>query len=97
MSGSTIHEQFQDMICDEVQSRRGQGLKTAFIEVARFFGLTERRVRAAWHHEIRTVSADEWQAVRDRRVAALRARQAQIAHEIDLLAARLDEGVGGGR
>jgi hypothetical protein len=91
MSGSTLNDEFQNLICDEVQSRRGRGLKAAFNEVARLFGLTERRVRAAWHHEIRTVTADEWQVVRACRVAALRARQAQIAHEIDVLGRELDD------
>ncbi|WP_259650177.1 hypothetical protein [Gluconacetobacter diazotrophicus] len=94
MSGSLRHDEFQDMICAEIEVRRGRGLKAAFAEAARFFGLSERRVRAAWHREIRMVSVDEWQAVRARRVAALRARQDQIAHEITLLAHELDAGGG---
>ncbi|WP_227004172.1 hypothetical protein [Kozakia baliensis] len=77
--------QFQDMVCEEVRSRRGIGLKGAFVEVARAFGLTERRVRACWHHEVRSVTADEWDVVRRRRIDALKKRQAQIAHQIALL------------
>lgn len=77
--------QFRNMVCEEVGFRRGVGLKAAFVEVARAFGLTERRVRACWHNEVRTVTADEWDVVRDRRVAALKRRQAQIAHQIALL------------
>jgi len=77
--------QFQDIVCDEVQIRRGMGLKAAFVEVARAFGLTERRVRAAWHHEIRTVTADEWEAVKRGRIETLRKRQEQLAHQIATL------------
>lgn len=94
MSGSTLNDDFRRLITDEVRSRRGDGLKRAFGEVARYFGLTERRVRAAWHGEIRNVSADEWQMVRARRLAALRARQAEIRHELDTLSIDLDQ-IGG--
>lgn len=90
MSGSTLNDDFQRLITDEVRSRRGDGLKRAFGEVARYFGLTERRVRAAWHGEIRNVSADEWQVVRTRRLAALRARQVEIRQELDALHFDLD-------
>ncbi|NHN83645.1 hypothetical protein GOB93_03195 [Acetobacter musti] len=90
MSGSTASDQFREMIREEVSARRASGLKRAFSEVARFFGLTERRVRAAWHGELRHVSADEFSQVRDRRLASLRARQAQIAADI----AQLGEDLG---
>ncbi len=89
VSGSVYQDEFCGAIRAEVEARRGRGLKIAFAEAARFFGLTERRVRAAWHGEVRTVSADELLAVRARRVAALRARHAEIAREIAGLALEL--------
>ncbi|MBV1835633.1 hypothetical protein [Acetobacter estunensis] len=85
MSGSTLTDQFQDMVREEVAERRASGLKGAFREVARIFGLTERRVRAAWNRELRSVRAEEWEAVRTRRLASLRARQEHIAAELAAL------------
>jgi len=81
----TMRDQFQDMVCAEVRERRGMGLKAAFLEVARFFGLSERRVRACWNGEIRAVLAHEWEAVRGRRIEAVRRRQAALAHQLMLL------------
>lgn len=85
MSGSASSEQFRQMICDEIADCRASGLKRAFVEVARHFGLTERRVRAAWHGELRNVRVDEFSQVAERRMEKLRQRQAQIAHEIAIL------------
>lgn len=90
MSGSTLSDQFQNAISAEVEARRARGLKAAFSEVARLFGLTERRVRACWHHEIRRVSADEFEAVRTRRRALLVQRHEQLEREMAVLAATLD-------
>lgn len=89
MSGSTLSDQFQDTIAAEIENRRARGLKAAFGEVARLFGLTERRVRACWHHEIRRVSLDEWEAVRHRRRELLQQRHAELAQEIAQLTATL--------
>ncbi|GBQ23080.1 hypothetical protein AA12717_1384 [Gluconacetobacter sacchari DSM 12717] len=89
VSGSVYQEEFCGAIRAEVEARRGRGLKGAFAEAARFFGLTERRVRAAWHGEIRSVSAQELLAVRAHRVAALRGRHEEIAREIAGLALEL--------
>jgi len=77
--------QFRDMVCDEVRFRRGIGLKAAFAEVARLFSLTERRVRACWHDELRTVTADEWDLVRKRRIDTLKRRHAHLTRQIALL------------
>ncbi|QHC36444.1 hypothetical protein [Komagataeibacter xylinus] len=92
MSGSTMTEQFQNTVCGEIESRRGHGLKAAFVEVARLFGLTERRVRACWHHEIRRVSVDEWEVVRARHRQLLQQRHDRLAHELELIAAAMDDG-----
>ena len=89
MSGSTLSDQFQNAISAEIEARRARGLKAAFSEVARLFGLTERRVRACWHHEIRRVSADEFEAVRTRRRALLVQRPVQLASETADLAPHL--------
>lgn len=82
MSGSTLTDQFQEMVRQEVGSRRATGLKGAFREVARLYNLTERRVRAAWHGELRSVRAEEWENVRTRRREALHLRQEQIRQEL---------------
>ncbi|BAK83949.1 hypothetical protein [Komagataeibacter medellinensis] len=91
MSGSTLSEQFQTAVCAEVESRRAHGLKAAFGQVARLFGLTERRVRACWHHEIRRVSADEWELVRARHRQLLQQRHDQLAHEMELIMAAIQD------
>lgn len=93
VSGSTMTDQFQNTICTEIETRRGHGLKAAFVEVARLFGLTERRVRACWHHEIRRVSADEWEMVRARHRQLLQKRHDQLAHELEIIAAAMNDGV----
>ncbi|KXV65626.1 hypothetical protein [Gluconobacter oxydans] len=80
-----LTERFQDMVNEEVRDRRGLGLKGAFREVARLFGLTERRVRACWHHEIRSVTAGEWEAVRQARIQTLKARQLRLQQQLDRL------------
>lgn len=80
-----LTEQFQSMVNEEVQDRRGLGLKAAFREVARLYGLTERRVRACWHREIRSVSAGEWEAVRCRRTEALQARLDRLQQQLERL------------
>ena len=91
MSGSTMTDQFQNTICTEVETRRAHGLKAAFVEVARLFGLTERRVRACWHHEIRRVSVDEWETVRARHRHLLQQRHDQLAHEMELIMAAMQD------
>ena len=90
MSGSTLSDQFQNAISAEIEARRARGLKAAVSEVARLFCLTERRVRACWHHEIRRVSADEFETVRARRRALLMQRHEQLEREMADLAATLD-------
>ncbi|MCE2576044.1 hypothetical protein [Komagataeibacter sp. FNDCR2] len=92
MSGSTMTEQFQNTICTEVETRRGHGLKAAFVEVATLFGLSVRRVRACWHHEIRRVSVDEWEEVRARHRQLLQQRHDRLAHELEMIAAAMDDG-----
>lgn len=82
MSASTITSQFQEMVRQEVGARRAIGLKGAFREVARLYSLTERRVRAAWHGELRSVRAEEWESVRVRRLEMLRVRQEQLRQEL---------------
>jgi len=43
----------------------GAKLKNAFPRVARFVGLSERRIRAIWNHEARAIRADEIDALRE--------------------------------
>ncbi|GAN90987.1 hypothetical protein Gbfr_022_031 [Gluconobacter frateurii M-2] len=80
-----LTDQFQTLVCDEVEDRRGRGLKAAFREVARLYGLTERRVRACWHGEVRFVGAAEWESVRRGRITALQERQARLQHQLERL------------
>jgi len=86
MSESAMNEQFQEWVRAEVMARRGRGLKAAFREVARLFMMTDRRVRACWHGELRTVTAFEWETVKARRIAALREDHARLEREIAALA-----------
>lgn len=42
----------------------GAKLKAAWPRIARLVGLTERRIRAIWHSEARSIRADEMDALR---------------------------------
>jgi len=84
-------QQFQGMITDAVRDRRAGGLKAAFREVARLYQLSDRRVRAAWHGEIRDVSASEWHEVRRIHIELMRLRQARLEHELAMLRALMIE------
>ncbi|MBS4075449.1 hypothetical protein KGY14_09630 [Ameyamaea chiangmaiensis] len=90
MSTEAIGQSFQDIVCQEVQSRRPrEGLRAAFATVAREMGITVRRVRACWHHEVRSVAAAEWDAARRVQRRRLEADQARIAAQLAAIEGRL--------
>jgi len=67
MSPESLCASFQDEVRAAVAERRQEvGLRRAFAEIARWYGLTERRVRACWNGEVRTVTAAEWLKVQQR-------------------------------
>ncbi|GLQ61572.1 hypothetical protein [Gluconobacter cerinus] len=80
-----LTDQFQTLVRDEIEDRRGRGLKAAFREVARVYGITERRVRACWHGEVRFVGAAEWESVRRGRIEALQVRQSHLQQQLERL------------
>lgn len=92
MSDSIV-QQYASMVRESVEARKPErGLQNAIHDVARDYGLTDRRVRGCMYGEIRLVEASEWVQVRNRflkhleaeadrciaRAAALRARHAAL-------------------
>lgn len=51
---------------DAIQRRRSSGVKRAVQEVARLYGMGERRVIAYWRKEIRQPPAHEYLAMREK-------------------------------
>ncbi len=90
MSPEILCAAFQDDVKAAVEERRPiNGLQRAFGEVARLFGLSERRVRACWHGEVRSVSAAEWHAVRLRHQAVLAEREERLARDLATVQQRI--------
>ena len=56
-ASSTAHQAFCKPLREAVHAREHLGRKRAIFEVARFFGLTERRVKAAFYNEVKEVLA----------------------------------------
>ena len=75
-------------IREAVDARRSAGRARAIYEVARFFGLPERRVKAAVYGEVKRVLADELAQVQTRLIAHLEAEERRLEAQRALVAAR---------
>jgi len=91
MTDAVIQE-FSEIVEQTVDAcaRRCRSIKAATFEAARILGLTERRVRAIRHREIRSVTASEWLGVRARFAVYLEAEARRQAAEVVLLQARVE-------
>ena len=75
----TVVSQFASMITESVEARKPEsGLQRAIHEVARDYGMSERRVRACLYREVRLVEATEWIQVRTRFLRHLEAEAARL-------------------
>ena len=79
---------FCDPIREAVAARRSSGMSRAIYDVARFFGLSERRVKAAVYGEIRQVLAAELLQVQQRMLEHLEAEDRRLEAQRALIAAR---------
>jgi hypothetical protein len=88
-SEAAVNETFSVTLRDAVLARRARGMAIAIYEVARLFGLSERRVRAATYDEIRSVLAWEYMRVQQRAQAELAERLRRSDAEAAQLRAKL--------
>jgi glycerol-3-phosphate O-acyltransferase len=65
----------------------GAKLKQAFPRVARLVGMTERRVKAIWHGENKSINGDELEALRR---AVVKVSGAQVVNETKSYADRIE-------
>jgi hypothetical protein len=91
MSPGEAIAEFRAPICEVVRTRKATGTKAAISFAARFFGLSERRIRAAWHNEVRSVPAHELDQVRIAHRRHVMERRAALLAEIVQLERTLQE------
>ena len=82
------HDAFCSPLREAVQAREHLGRKRAIHDVARFFGLTERRVKAAFYNEVREVLAAELLTVQRRLADYLDAEARRLDAQAELIRAR---------
>jgi hypothetical protein len=86
-----VAQQLRGWVVDDVRACSNRGIVNGIYTVAKRYGLTERRVRAIYHNEVKAPLAWEYLAVqrsRAERLAALNAEASEIREQINELEGR---------
>jgi hypothetical protein len=89
MSDAALITEMRGHVSAFVEPLRPRGMKRAWHEASRVFGITARRVRAILNGEVRRLDAGELLRARALQQRLLRDREARLDHELQLVRDRI--------